>query len=360
LPQEKGIAWSVGNDIVGTFGGLLKLKIRAFISGCAGTVVTDDEARFFAEFNPWGLILFKRNCEAPEQIRSLIASYRKAVDRPDAPVFVDQEGGRVQRIGPPVWRKYPEARKFGNLYQINPSLALRAARNIGRLMASELYDLGFTSSCLPVLDVPQSDSHDVIGNRAYDTRQERIIILANAHIAGLMEGGILPVMKHVPGHGRALVDSHHDLPMVTASRHDLEHSDFVPFTALADLPMAMTAHVIYHAIDAQNPATLSRKIVRHVIRKVIGFNGLLITDDLSMKALSGSFAQKSQMAYDAGVDMLLHCNGVMAEMREVGLAATELSPKTARRAKAALKLRRKPQPFDEKQAVDDLEALMTG
>ena len=336
------------------------MKIRAFISGCAGTALSKDETQFFAKFNPWGLILFKRNCEAPDQVRSLIASFRKVVGRPDAPVFVDQEGGRVQRIGPPHWHKYPEARKFGSLYQINPGLALRAARNIGRLMASELYDLGFTSSCLPVLDVPQPGAHDVIGNRAYDTRAERIMILANAHVAGLMEGGILPVMKHVPGHGRSLVDSHHNLPVVTASRLDLETGDFVPFTALADLPMAMTAHVIYQALDADNPATLSRKIVRHVIRKVIGFNGLLMTDDLSMKALSGSLAQKSQMAYAAGVDMLLHCSGVLAEMEEVGAAAAELSAKTARRAKAALKLRRKPQPFDEKQAVADLEALMTG
>jgi beta-N-acetylhexosaminidase len=339
---------------------LVELKIRAFICGCAGTVFTADEARFFAKYNPWGLILFKRNCETPDQITALITAFRKTVARPDAPVFVDQEGGRVQRIGPPLWRKYPEARKFGNLYQINPGLALRAARNIGRLMAAELYTLGFTSSCLPVLDVPQAGAHDVIGNRAYDHRAERIIILANAHIAGLMEGGILPVMKHVPGHGRSLVDSHHNLPIVAASRLELENGDFVPFAALADLPMAMTAHVIYQAIDAEAPATLSRKLVRHVIRKVIGFNGLLMTDDLSMKALSGSFAHKAQAAYDAGCDMLLHCNGVMIEMQEVGAAATELSAKTARRAKAALKLRRKPQPFDEKQALADLEAVMTG
>ena len=315
--------------------------------------------RFFSKVNPWGLILFKRNCETPDQIRELIKSFRAAVGRADAPVFVDQEGGRVQRLGPPHWRKYPEVRALGQLYNINPGLALRTSRNIGRLMAQELDDAGFTASCLPVLDVPQHGAHDVIGNRAYDMRPERIIVLAHAHMAGLMEGGILPVMKHIPGHGRAGVDSHHGLPIVKASRLDLESIDFVPFTGLANCPMAMTAHVIFSSIDPEVPATLSRKVVRHVIRRVIGFNGLLMTDDLSMKALSGSFTQKAAQAYEAGCDMLLHCNGMMAEMEEVAAAAIEISAKTARRAKAALKLKRKPQAFDEKQALGDLEAIMS-
>ena len=315
--------------------------------------------QFFAKVNPWGLILFKRNCESPSQISELIQSFHWAVGRADAPVFVDQEGGRVQRLGPPLWRKYPDVRALGQLYSINPGLALRTARNIGRLMAQELDDAGFTAGCLPVLDVPQPSAHDVIGNRAYDVRPERVIILAHAHIAGLMEGGILPVMKHIPGHGRAGVDSHHGLPVVTASRLDLESIDFVPFTAFAHCPKAMTAHVIFTSIDPELPATLSRKVVRQVIRRVMGFNGLLMTDDLSMKALSGSFAQKAAQAYEAGCDILLHCNGVMEEMEEVAAAATEMSVKTARRAKAALKLKRKPQPFDEKQALGDLEAIMS-
>ena len=227
-------------------------------------------------------------------------------------------------------------------------------------MADELYAAGFTSSCLPVLDLPQPGTHDVIGNRAYDTTPERIIVLARAHMAGLMEGGILPVMKHMPGHGRATVDSHHELPQVTATRMELETSDFIPFTAFADCPMAMTAHVIYQSVDREHPATLSRKIVRQVIRRVMNFNGLLMTDDLSMKALRGSLTDNAHLAYDAGVDMLLHCNGVMDEMRQVGGAAIALHPKTARRAKAALKLRRKPQPFDEKLALSDLAAVMGG
>jgi len=311
----------------------------------------------FGKYRPWGLILFKRNVESPDQIRKLIADFRKAVDRADAPVFIDQEGGRVQRLQPPIWRKYPEARALGNLYAMNPGLALRTARNLGRLMAQELHDLDITSTCLPVLDVPQAGAHDVIGNRAYGMRPEQIIVLARAHMAGLMDGGILPVMKHIPGHGRSMVDSHHNLPVVDAPRIELENVDFIPFTGLSDCPMAMTAHVVYTAIDADNPATLSRKIIRHVVRKVIGFNGLLITDDFSMKALPGTHTQKAQAAYDAGNDMLLHCNGVLEEMEEVGSAAIELSPKTARRAKAALKQKRKPQPFDEKQALADLHAL---
>ena len=321
--------------------------------------MSQQEIQLFAKVNPWGLIVFKRNCESPEQIRELIKSFRAAVGRPDAPAFVDQEGGRVQRLGPPIWRKYPEARALGHLYNINPGLALRTARNLGRLMAQELEDVGFSASCLPVLDVPQPGAHDVIGNRAYDVRPERIIVLANAHMAGLTDGGILPVMKHVPGHGRAGVDSHHALPVVKASRLELESVDFVPFTGLANCPMAMTAHVIYESIDPDTPATLSRKVVRHVIRRVIGFNGLLLTDDLSMKALSGTFEQKAAQAYEAGCDMLLHCNGVFGEMEEVCSSAIEINTKTARRAKAALKQRHKPQPFDEKQALGDLEAIMS-
>ena len=335
------------------------MKSSALILGCASLSLSSLEMQFFGRVNPWGLILFKRNCESPSQISELIKSFRSAVGRPDAPVFVDQEGGRVQRLGPPHWRKYPEVRALGQLYNINPGLALRTARNIGRLMAQELDDAGFTASCLPVLDVPQPDAHDVIGNRAYDLRPERIIVLAQAHMAGLMEGGILPVMKHIPGHGRAGVDSHHGLPVITASRLDLESVDFVPFTGLANCPMAMTAHVIFSSIDPDVPATLSRKVVRHVIRRVIGFNGLLMTDDLSMKALSGSLAQKAAGAYEAGCDMLLHCNGVMEEMEEVAAVSIEIGTKTARRAKAALKLKRKPQPFDEKQAFGDLEAIMS-
>jgi beta-N-acetylhexosaminidase len=337
------------------------MPVKALISGCASTSLTAAEVQFFSKNNPWGLILFKRNCDEPGQINELTKQFRSAVGRKDAPVFIDQEGGRVQRLGPSQghWRQYPPAQSFGKLYDRSAVLALRIARSVGRLMAEDLEEIGITSSCLPVLDVPQLGSHDVIGNRAYSTRIEQIMALARAHTAGLMEGGILPVMKHIPGHGRSTVDSHHDLPVVTASRSELEQVDFPPFAAFADLPMAMTAHVIFEALDDKNPATLSRKIIRDVIRKVINFQGLLMTDDLSMKALGGTFAEKSARAIDAGCDMLLHCNGVFSEMEEVADASPELEGKAMRRAKQALKARRKPLPFDKKAALKDLEAILT-
>jgi beta-N-acetylhexosaminidase len=334
------------------------LQIRSFVSGCAGLELSALELSFFARQQPWGLILFKRNCETPDQIRELIKAFRAAVQRKDAPVFVDQEGGRVQRLGPPHWPTYPAASAFGRLYERSPLLALRVARSVGHLMASDLFELGFTSSCLPVLDLPQPDSHAIIGDRAYSTRQSTIMALARSHVAGLMEGGILPVLKHIPGHGRAQVDSHHELPVVNASRLELETHDFPPFAALADLPMAMTAHVIYSAIDRAKPATTSRKVVRDVIRKVIGFNGLLMTDDLSMKALGGTMQEKIEASIGAGCDVVLHCNGNMDEMEQVAAAAPVLAGRSLRRAKQALKQRRKPVPYDEKQAALDMQAVL--
>ena len=336
------------------------MTIKSFISGCAALALSQDEVIFFQRENPWGLILFKRNCESPDQIRNLTAQFRSAVGRKDAPVFIDQEGGRVQRLGPPSnhWRKYPAAIEYGKQYDCSPLLALRTARNVGRLMADDLTEIGITSSCLPVLDVPQLGAHDVIGSRAYSMRPEQIMILARAHTVGLMEGGVLPVMKHIPGHGRAEVDSHHNLPIVKSPRIDLERIDFLPFVSFADCPMAMTAHVIYEALDKDYPATLSRKIIKNVVRKLIGFDGLLITDDLSMKALQGTFTEKSNMALAAGCDMLLHCNGVMSEMEEVAEAAVPLAGRAMRRAKQALRAKRKPVPYDKIQALNELEAIL--
>jgi beta-N-acetylhexosaminidase len=334
------------------------LEVRSFISGCAGLEISSQEVSFFAKQQPWGLILFKRNCDNPAQIQELIKTFRSAVQRKDAPVFVDQEGGRVQRLGPPHWAKFPPASAFGRLYERSPLLALRVARSVGRLMATDLFDLGFTSSCLPVLDLPQPNSHAVIGDRAYSTKQANIMALARSHTAGLMEGGILPVMKHIPGHGRAMVDSHLDLPIVNATRLELETHDFPPFAALADLPMAMTAHVIYSALDAGNPATTSRKVIRDVVRKVIGFNGLLMTDDLSMKALKGTLPEKIGASLNAGCDIVLHCNGILEEMEQVAAAAPVLAGRSLRRAKQALKQRRKPAPYDEKQAAQDMQAVL--
>jgi beta-N-acetylhexosaminidase len=337
------------------------MKIKSFISGCEGTVLSTAEISFFQKINPWGLILFKRNCETPEQIKKLTAAFRAAVGRKDAPVFIDQEGGRVQRLGPPsnYWRRYPNARSYGDLYAKDPLAALRTARHVGRLMAEDLIALGITADCLPVLDVPQAGAHDVIGNRAYSMNIEQVMALARAHTAGIMDGGVMPVVKHIPGHGRAEVDSHYELPVVNASREDLERVDFPPFAAFADAPMAMTAHVVYTSLDKAAPATLSKKIIKKIIREKIGFRGLLMTDDLSMKALAGTFAEKCEQALAAGCDMLLHCNGKLDEMQEVAAAAGDLKGKALRRARAALKSARKPQIYDKKAALRDLETILS-
>jgi len=334
--------------------------IGAFISGCSGPVLSPAELDFFARANPWGLILFKRNCETPEQLKTLTSAFRAAVGRKNAPVFIDQEGGRVQRLGPPsnAWRRYPAARAYGEAFNASALAGLRAARNVGRLMAEDLIAAGITANCVPVLDVPQPGAHEIVGNRAYSDRIEAIMALARAHAAGFADGGVLPVIKHIPGHGRARADSHLELPVVEAKRAELEAVDFPPFAAMADAPMAMTAHVVYTALDRTAPATLSKKVISSVIRKQIGFRGLLMTDDLSMKALSGSYAEKTRRALEAGCDIVLHCNGEMAQMEEVAAAAGALKGRALARAKAALKAARKPQPFDRKQALKDLEAVL--
>jgi beta-N-acetylhexosaminidase len=333
------------------------MPIGAYVSGCAGPRLTDDEVVFFRETQPWGLILFKRNVESPDQLRTLTGRFREIVERRNAPVLIDQEGGRVQRMGPPHWRAYPPARRYGELFEKAPLTALRSARLIGQLMAEDLVAVGINVDCLPVLDVPGEGSHDVIGNRAYGLTAEKVSILARAAMTGLLSGGVLPVIKHIPGHGRAVADSHHGLPVVTASRPELEASDFAAFAAFADAPMAMTAHVVYQAVDRDQPATQSRKVIG-LIRKQIGFDGLLMTDDLSMKALNGSMGDRVARALEAGCDMALHCNGDFAEMREVAAAAGELKGRARTRARAALRQLRKPVKFDRKLAVKELEQLL--
>lgn len=336
--------------------------IGAFISGCLGTALSQSERDFFARTNPFGLILFRRNCQTPEQLKSLTDDFRAAVARRNAPVFVDQEGGRVQRLGPPsnAWRRYPPASAYGEAYARDPLAALRSARNVGRLMAEDLIAAGITANCVPVLDVPQPGAHEIIGSRAYSDRIEQIMALAHAHAAGFVDGGVMPVIKHIPGHGRARADSHLELPVVEATRAELEAVDFPPFAAMADAPMAMTAHVVYTALDKTAPATLSKKLIASVIRKQIGFQGLLMTDDLSMKALSGSYAEKTRKALAAGCDLVLHCNGEMDQMAEVAEAAGVLRARPLARARAALRTARRPQPFDRKIAMKDLENLLPG
>jgi beta-N-acetylhexosaminidase len=332
---------------------------RAFIAGCSGPALTPDEAAFFRDADPWGLILFRRNIETPGQVGALCASFRAAVGRADAPVLIDQEGGRVQRMGPPHWPKYPPGRAYGRVHADDPLVGRELTRLGARLLAHDLLEVGINVDCLPVLDVPIEGAHDIIGDRAYARDPGTVAVLGRAAAEGLMAGGVLPVVKHMPGHGRAFSDSHQALPVVETPRAELEAHDFVPFRILADMPLAMSAHVVFTAIDPERPATTSPVVIREVIRGHIGYDGLLMTDDLSMHALSGSFRGRAEAATAAGCDMLLHCNGVMEEMRAVAEGAPDLAGPALRRAEAALtRLRHAPEPFDPVDARARLDAAL--
>lgn len=312
------------------------MTTRALILGCAGRTLSAEETAFFREVRPWGFILFKRNIGTPDEVRALTEALRETIGWADAPVLIDQEGGRVQRMGPPHWPSYPPGRTFGRL----DGSAATVARLGARLMAHDLTSVGINVDCAPVLDVPVAGAHDVIGDRAYGDRAEAVAAIGRAVAEGLMAGGVLPVMKHIPGHGRAACDSHRGLPVVEASRESLDAHDFAPFRALADLPMAMSAHVVYASIDPLRPATQSRRMIDEVIRGSIGFDGLLMSDDLSMHALTGSFRERTEAAFTAGIDVALHCNGEIAEMRGVVEGTPHLSGDALRRADAALALLR--------------------
>ena len=321
------------------------MTVRAFITGLSGQEITADERAFLREAAPWGLILFKRNIEDPDQVGRLTQEFRAITGR-DAPVLVDQEGGRVQRLGPPHWPVYPPAAVFGRLYGLNRPHALAAASLGARLMASDLRAVGIDVDCLPVADVPVAASDPVIGDRAYGYAPAQVSALAAAAADGLLKGGVLPVLKHLPGHGRAAADSHLTLPVVETDRETLEATDFEAFRPLASLPLGMTAHVVFSAIDPVAPATTSAIMVKDVIRGSIGFKGLLMSDDVSMKALSGTLASRAGAAIAAGCDVVLHCNGNFAEMQEVAGASPALTGEAARRADAALALRIQPPSID--------------
>jgi beta-N-acetylhexosaminidase len=311
---------------------------KAVILGCAGKALSADELAFYRGERPWGFILFARNIGEPAEIADLVASLRDSVGRPDAPVFIDQEGGRVQRIKPPIVPNYPSGAAIGTIYRGDREAGLRTAWLAGRLHAFDLTRFGINVDCLPVLDVPIEGASDVIGSRAYGKDPDAVAALGRAAAEGLMAGAVLPVMKHMPGHGRAFSDSHHELPRVDASLEELRRHDFAPFKSLANLPMAMTAHVVYTAIDPTAPATTSPIVVSEIVRGEIGFDGLLISDDTSMKALSGDFPDKAAAILAAGVDIVLHCNGVMAEMRGIVSRTLPLAGKSLQRAERALGL----------------------
>lgn len=290
---------------------------RAAIFGCAGPDLTPDERAFFRDADPLGFILFARNFDTPERALRLADDLRSSVARAEAPILIDQEGGRVARLRPPHWRKAPPARLLGELYAHNPERGLEATKLNSRLLAADVRSVGCDVDCVPVLDIAFPETHAVIGDRAYADRPEPVAALGRAAAEGLLAEGVMPVIKHIPGHGRATVDSHDLLPKVTASRAELERTDFVPFKLLSDLPWAMTGHLLFEAIDAKECVTVSARSVKEIIRGHIGFDGLLLSDDLSMQALGGSLGDRAARALAAGCDIALHCNGRMDEMVEI-------------------------------------------
>jgi beta-N-acetylhexosaminidase len=331
----------------------------AIVLGCSGESLNSFERDLFAAANPVGFILFRRNCGSPDQVRELVVSLRECVGRGDTPVLIDQEGGRVARLRPPHWRLYPSAARLASLPDPTAELAVRLA---ARLIADDLARLGITVDCFPVLDLVISGADPVIGDRAYSADPERVVRFARGACEGMLEGGVLPVIKHIPGHGRARVDSHHACPSVETPYQELSRTDFAPFRALAGMPWAMTAHIVYTAVDQALPATLSPRVVAEVVRGEIGFDGVLISDDLSMKALGGDLGERTRQALAGGCDLALHCNGNLAEMEEVVAAAGPISPRTAERLARgeAIRLGASSDSFDREAAEGQFDALLAG
>jgi beta-N-acetylhexosaminidase len=334
---------------------------RALICGCAGPVLGAEEAAFFRAVRPLGFILFARNCETPAQVRALTAALREAALRPDAFVLIDQEGGRVARLAPPHWRRPPAGEAFDLLAGRDLEAAERASYLNARLIAADLVALGIDVDCYPVLDLRVAGADAVIGNRALGAQPEQVARLGRAGCEGLLDGGVLPILKHLPGHGRTTSDSHLTLPGVDAPLALLEATDFASFRALRDMPLGMTGHVRYDALDRARPATTSPVVIERAIRGSIGFDGLLIGDDLSMAALAGTPAERARAALAAGCDVVLHCNGRLEEMREVADAVPPLGPAAARRvARARAARRRDAHALDPKAAGQELAALLGG
>lgn len=327
--------------------------ISAAILGVLGTSLSADEKSLFRDINPYGYILFARNCESPDQIRRLIDELYSCTDRFRLPILIDQEGGRVARLKPPHWPEFPSARR---LTQVKGN-SQRAVYLNARLIAQELVSLGITVDCAPLADIPVAGAHDIIGDRAYGDNVEAVISHARAMANGLLDGGIVPVLKHIPGHGRANADSHLELPVVDALLEDLRRTDFVPFAALNDLPMGMTAHVLYTAIDEKHLATVSPKAIS-LIRDEIGFDGLLMSDDLSMKAMTGDFTERTVATLDAGCDVVLHCNGDMAEMQAIAKGLRPLAGRSLQRATRAMQIPSTEAVFDAKEARVELADML--
>lgn len=334
----------------------------AALFGLSGPRLEEQERAFFRAANPLGFILFARNCIDEAQVRALVRDLKEPLGRDDVPILIDQEGGRVQRLKPPHWRAAPAGARFAAVAVQSEDDAVEAAWLNARLIADELAALGITVDCAPVLDVPVPSAHDIIGDRAYGTTPEQVALLGRAFCAGLLAGGVLPVLKHVPGHGRAGADSHASLPVVDAPLELLERTDFAPFRALNDMPWAMTAHVVYSAIDPGAPATTSPRVLGEVVRGWIGFDGLLVSDDLCMKALAGPPGERATAALAAGVDVVLHCNGDLHEMEAIAGVCPSLGNDARRRLDRGEAMRRAAQSggFDRTAALARIDALLGG
>ena len=331
---------------------------KAVIFGCEGLSLTAWERTFFARHDPFGFILFARNCDSPDQVRALVSDLRASVGRADAPVLIDQEGGRVARLKPPHWRTAPPAERFGVLAARDLETAIEAALLNARMIGAELVDLGISVDCVPLLDIAVPGASKVIGDRSFGRDPGVIATLGRAVCEGMLAGGVMPVVKHIPGHGRAAVDSHHTLPVVETNRAELEASDFLPFKSLADAPWAMTGHIVYTAIDPELPATTSAKVIAEIIRTQIGFKGVLVSDDLSMQALAGGLDERASAALAAGCDIALHCNGQADEMEMVASACGALSSESLARIEAAKARLVAPSPIDMAAASSRLNLLL--
>jgi len=330
----------------------------ALIIGFAGEALRAEERSLLSASRPAGIILFARNCASKAQVRRLVEDARSAIGEDHLLVLIDQEGGRVRRLKPPEWRDLPAAAAFGRLHANDPSLALARARLVARLTAAELGEIGINANCAPVLDVPQSGAHQIIGDRAYGDDAATVAALGRAVAEGLLAGGVVPVIKHVPGHGRARADSHVELPVVDARLSELEGSDFVPFRALRDLPAAMTAHVVYSAIDPEAPASTSPRVTADVIRGTIGFDGLLMSDDICMAALSGSARARAEAVIRAGSDIALHCNGELAEAESAAAGVPALAEVPLQRYLRAIAALERVDAFDSGEAVAALSEML--
>ena len=331
---------------------------RAVVLGCAGPVLEADESRFMADADPAGFILFKRNCEGPEQVQALVEALREAVARPDAPVLIDQEGGRVARLGPPHWREPPAPALLGALAETDKVAGARAAWLSARLVAADLLPLGITVNCAPVLDLRFAEASVVIGDRSLGADPDTVVRLGRVIADGLRAGGVVPAAKHMPGHGRATADSHAVLPRVDASLKSLRARDFVPFRALRDTPAGLTSHVCYTALDSERPGTLSEAVIGEAVRGAIGFDGLLFSDDLSMGALTGPVGARAAAALAAGCDVALHCNGKRDEMEEVVAAVPRLAGRARERFDRMIASQGQPAPFDEAAGRRELDDLL--